>query len=337
MMTRNNVASDRRTVTEDPRQRQATKNLVSRYGFVGIFVAVIIAFALTPSIQATFVSSANISNVLGNQSVLALVALASIVPLIGGQFDLSVGSVVGLTGMLTAGLTSRDHVPVLLAIALGIVVGAVIGLVNGVMVGRFRANSLIVTLAVSYIIQGIVAWYSNEQTIVTGIPVSLLNLGAGSWLGVPRTFYYLVITAAVIYYVLRQTPFGRHVALIGANASAARLAGLAVVPLTIATFAIAGLVSGAAGVLQLAVSGSASPQVGPDYTLAALAAAFLGSTTIHPGRFNVLGTTLAIFFVAVLVNGLTLLGTASFVSPLLNGAALLVAVLISSRYASTPL
>jgi ribose transport system permease protein len=318
---------------ETPRRRnhEVTRNLVSRYGFAGVFAAIIIAFALIPSIQATFTSGANISNLLGNQSVLALVALASIVPLIGGQFDLSVGSVVGLTGMLTAGLTSFDHVPVALAIVAGIAAGAVIGLVNGVLVSFFKANSLIVTLAVSYIVQGIVAWYSNEQTIVTGIPTSLLSLGAGKWLGVPRTFYYLIVTAAVIYYVLRQTPFGRHLALTGANASAARLAGLPVASLTITPFVIGGLVSGAAGVLQLAVSGSASPQVGPDYTLAALAAAFLGSTTIQPGRFNVLGTMLAIFFVAVLVNGLTLLGAASFVSLLLNGAALLVAVLLSAR------
>lgn len=155
-------------------------------------------------------------------------------------------------------------------------------------------------------------------------------LGAGTWLGIPRTLWYLVVLALVVCYLLRQTPFGRHIDMVGANSSAARLAGLPVTLLIVVTFSGAGLVAGAAGVLQLAVAGSASSQIGPDYTLAALAAAFLGSTTIRPGRFNVLGTVLAVFFVATLVNGLTLLGAADFVSPLLNGVALLVAVLMSA-------
>ena len=193
--------------------------------------------------------------------------------------------------------------------------------------------SLIVTLATSYVIQGGVAWYTNSQTIVSGIPTSLLSLGSGTWLGLPRTFYYLVVVAVIVYYVLGQTPFGRHLALLGANQKAAALVGLPVKSLITSSFVISGLVAGTAGVLQVAISGSASPQVGPGFTLAALAAAFLGATTIQPGRFNVVGTILAVFFVATLVNGLTLLGAADFVDPLLNGVALLAAVLLSARAA----
>jgi ribose transport system permease protein len=142
--------------------------------------------------------------------------------------------------------------------------------------------------------------------------------------------YYVVAVSAVVGYFLQQTPAGRHLYFIGANPRAAELVGLSVRRHVFASFVTSGFIAGAAGILQVAIAGNASPQVGPGFTLPALAAAFLGATAIVPGRFNVLGTLVAVLFVAIMVNGLTLLGAADWVQPLVNAISLLAAVTIAT-------
>jgi ribose transport system permease protein len=304
---------------------------VERYALVMVLVAVLVFFSLWNETADTFATSANIKNVLGNQAVVAILSLGIMFPLVCGEFDFSVGPVAGLSQVLCAGFMARLGVPLAVAIAVGIAVGAAVGVVSGVATGRIGVNSLIVTLGISALVTGIVTWYTNSQSIINGISSDLTDLGAGDWFGVPRTLYVLAVVAAVVYYLLEHTPFGRYLYSIGSNPSAARLVGLPVERLVVIAFVLSGTFAGLAGVLLVARNGSASPQVGTvGDSLQALAAAFLGATAIKPGRFNVVGTLVAIFLLAFTVTGLSLAGVAGWINDVFNGAALFVAVLIST-------
>jgi ribose transport system permease protein len=157
----------------------------------------------------------------------------------------------------------------------------------------------------------------------------LTNLGTNQWLGIPCPVYFLAAVALVSWYILGHTPWGRSLQGVGANPRAAEIVGLPVDRLTLVSFSIGGALAGVGGVLLLAVSGSGNPSVGPGYLLPALAAALLGATTIQPGRFNVVGTLVAVYFLAATVSGLTFLGAQSWVKDMFNGAALIVAVGVS--------
>jgi ribose transport system permease protein len=312
-------------------RRDRVLEFVERYALVAVFVGVMVFFSVWGETSDTFATSATIRNVLGSQAVVAILALAIMFPLVCGEFDFSVGPVAGISQVLTAGFMARLGVPLVLAVVVGIGVGALVGIVNGVTIGRIGVNSLIVTLGISTVLSGVVTWYTNSQSIITGISTDLVDLGSGNWFGVPRTVYVLAAVALLVYYLLEHTPFGRHLYAIGSNRRAARLVGLPVERLVLLAFVLSATLAGLAGVLLVARNGSASPQVGTvGDSLQALAAAFLGATTIRPGRFNVLGTLVAIFLLAFTVTGLSLAGVAGWINDVFNGAALFVAVLIST-------
>lgn len=312
--------------------RPGTRELIVRYGEAGALVAVMVAiaafFSLYPATSATFPTLANLQATAGNQAVLAIVALAATVPLIAGEFDLSVGATLGLSSVFAASaMSSGAALPV--AILLALAIGMVVGLVNGLIVTRTRVNSIIATLGTSIIIDGVVQWKTGGQSIVAGIPASLAAFGGETTLGIPNTVYVMAAVAAVIYYLLAHTPFGRYLHSIGSNREAARLVGLNTRRLLLWTFVLAGMLAGAAGVLEVARAGSAAPSVGDTFTLPALAAAFLSAAAIRPGRFNVGGVIVAIFFLATLNSGLNLAGAQTYVNDLVNGTALIVGVALA--------
>lgn len=309
----------------------AILDFIERYALVIAFAGMMLFFSFWSKTSATFPTSTNLKNVLGNQAVIGLLALAIIVPLVCGEFDFSVGSIAGLTQVLCAGFMSRLGWPVWLAIVVPVAIGAFIGLNNGNTVARIGVNSLIVTLGVSSLLLGIVEWYTHSQSIITGISPGLIQAGSGDWWGIPRTLYYLVAAAIIVHYMLEHTPFGRYLYSIGSNRDAARLVGLRVERMVLLGFVVSGTLSGIAGILLVARNGSASPQVGTVVdTLQALSAAYLGATAIKPGRFNVIGTILAIFFLAFTVTGLSLAGLANWITDAFYGGALFVAVLVST-------
>lgn len=309
----------------------AVLDFLERYALVIAFAAMMLFFSFWSKTSTTFPSSTNIKNVLGSQAVIGLLALAIIVPLVCGEFDFSVGSIAGLSQVLCAGFMSRLGWPVWLAILVPVAIGAFVGLNNGNTVARIGVNSLIVTLGVSSLLLGIVEWYTHGQSIITGISPGLIQAGSGDWLGIPRTLYYLVAAALLVHYMLEHTPYGRYLYSIGSNRDAARLVGLRVERMVLLGFVISGTLSGIAGILLVARNGSASPQVGTVVdTLQALSAAYLGATAIKPGRFNVIGTMIAIFFLAFTVTGLSLAGVANWITDAFYGGALFVAVLVST-------
>lgn len=302
-----------------------------RFGLPVLFLGVFALFGLLE--PDTFLSTVNVRNVLGNESVLALVALASILPLIAGQLDLSLGATLGITAVLTGWLTTKHGVPLGLAAPAAVGAGALVGLVNGLLVTRAGVNALITTLGMATILDGLSFRITGGLSIVNDLPAALLDFGAGETLGLPNTTVVLIVVALGLAYALGATPLGRHLYLVGANREAARLVGLRPDRLVVASFVAAGALSGLAGVLSVAYNGNANPQLGTAYLLPALAAAFLGATSIRPGRFNVAGTVVAIFFLAFTVNGLNLLGVSTDLESIFNGTALIVAVSVSTLVA----
>jgi ribose transport system permease protein len=212
---------------------------------------------------------------------------------------------------------------------LAIAAGCLIGLINGLATTRLRVSSIVVTLGMTSIIAALVTWYTGGNSIIQGIDPRLTNIGVGEWLGIPCPLYFLAIVSLISWYLLQHTPWGRELQGVGANPRAAEIVGLRVDRLTVQSFVLGGALAGVGGVLLLAVSGSASPAVGPSYLLPALAAALLGATTIIPGRFNVVGTVVAVYFLAFTVSGLTFLGAEPWVSSMFNGVALILAVGVS--------
>jgi ribose transport system permease protein len=301
-----------------------------RFGVLGLLVAIIVVFSvLKPD---TFATTANFQNIATSNAVLAVVALALVVPLIGGRFDVSVGNIVSVCAITCAALTGKHGVPLLPAAAIAVVVGAALGLGNGLIVAYLGVNSIIATLGTGAVMAGLVSAYTDGVPLSDGIPSTLTDIAQKTVAGVPIIFLLMLAISAAVWFLLTQTPFGRRLLATGSNQSSARLSGLDVPRTITLSFVASGAIAGLGGVLQLAAQGSGDPSVGGlSFILPALAAVFLGATTWDPGRFNVAGTLMALFFVGTTVAGLTLAGVQPWVTDVFNGAAVVVAIVVSAQ------
>lgn len=296
----------------------------------GILLLLIITFTFLPATSKFFLTPANIQNIVANQAVTGLIALGMVIPLVAGYFDLSVAAIAGLSNVTVAALLATYQMPIGVAVAAGVLVGAIAGAANGILVGVLRLSPFIATFGTYIVIGGLLQVYTNGQIISNGMPASFGDWFSGKWFGLARPFWILLIAAVLIWYLLVNTPFGRKLAAMGSNESAARLAGIRVDRSVFTVFVLSGVVAGLAGVVLTARSGSADSQTALTYLFPALAAVFLGQTAITPGRYNVWGTIFGVFLVAVAVNGFTLLGANSSIAQLFNGVALLAALFASS-------
>jgi ribose transport system permease protein len=291
------------------------------------WVVVIAGFGLhSPN---SFLTVSNFANIFGSQAVLFVLTMALLVPLTNGDLDLSVGALSGLVSMIIAVLNVNDGMAIVPCIAIGIAVGILCGLINGLIIVRFDVNPFIITLATGTVFGGIQEWLSKEQTIV-GVSQQL-----SQWtfdkeiLGIPIEFYYGLVIMLVMWYVLTFTPFGQRALFVGQSREVARLSGFKVGRMRIWGFVIAGFVAGISGVLFVGTTGSASAGTGANLLLPAYAAAFLGLTTIQPGRFNAIGAGISVYFLATGVAGLELLGAQDYVQSLFYGIVLVIAVVLS--------
>lgn len=309
-----------------PRRGRRSRDL-EPFALPVTWIALIAVFAaLRPD---TFLTGANISSALSSQAVLVVVALAVLGPLIVGDLDVSVGSVVGLSAMLVALLNVNLHQNAAIAALAAIACSSFIGLFNGIVATTIKIDLLIITLGTGSLVAGITAWISNEQTI-TGVSPALSRWVISTQiLGVAPEFYYGLAAVALMFYLLRYTPVGRRMLIVGQARDVALLSGVRVNRVRLASLVLCSTMTGVAGVLYAATSGSASPTGGTELLLPAYAAAFLGATTVTPGRFNAVGTLIAVYFLVTGITGLQLLGAPTFVQQLFYGGALIVAVSVS--------
>lgn len=318
----------------DPSRRQGTgrlaMNLLERGALPLLLIALFAFFALDPASGSVFTSSANIKNILGNQAVVGLVALAMVIPLVSGYFDLSVAATAAIANVAMASAIGPHGWPVWAGMALSLGLGALIGVIVGFLVAKLKLNAFVVTLGAFTLLGGLNQLYTKGQVVTEGIPSSFGQWGAETWLGVPRPFVLLIVVALGAWYLLANTPFGRYLEGIGSNEEAARLVGINVSRTVWISFVLSGMLAAVAGILQTSRAGSGNAEIGSAFLFPALTAVFLGATTIRPGRYNVWGTVIGVYLVAVSVSGFTLLGAETWVQPVFNGGALIIAVAMTT-------
>ncbi|GJF03201.1 sugar ABC transporter permease [Pseudonocardia sp. D17] len=314
----------------EPSEKAARRRPTGRLEAMALpltWLAVIVVFSILET--DTFFTSANAASILASQAVLVVVTLGLIVPLIAGDFDLSIGSVVGMSALVIAILNVQHGWNIWAAVVVALLAGIVVGLINGMLTVLLGIDSLIVTLGMSTLLAGVALWISGANTI-TGVDQTLVDVVISYRLfGIPMEFYYAIIFALVLWYVFAFTPLGQRLLVVGRNREVARLSGMRVSTLRIGALVTSAFVAALGGVLIAGTSGSAGPTTGLDLLLPAFAAAFLGSTTIKPGRFNPWGTVIAVYFLVTGITGLQLLGLQSFVQNIFYGGALILAVSFS--------
>jgi len=307
--------------------RRLPLDLIERLALPLAWIAIIIIFgAIKPSV---FLTASNFETIFSSQSVLTVVALGLIVPLTAGDYDLSIASVAGLSAMVLAVLNVVHGWPAGLAALAALAAGLAVGVVNGLVIVMFGIESLIVTLGMGTFVAGLTLWISGSNT-VSGISQNLVNpIVVWRFLGIPVEFYYSLAVAAILGYVLEFNPAGRRLLMVGRGREVARLSGMHVHRIRFLAFACSGGIGAIAGILLAGTSGAADPSSGTGLLLPAFAAVFLGATAIFPGRFNVPGTLIAVYFMATGITGLQLLGAQTYVQNLFYGAALVGAVVLS--------
>ena len=303
------------------------RNLAERLALPLAWVAVIITFgAIEPSV---FLTPATFETIFSSQAVLAVITLGLIVPLTAGDYDLSIASVTGLSAMIIAVLNVLHGWPVGLAVLVALAAGLMIGVVNGLITVIFGIESLIVTLGMGTVAAGLTLWISNSNT-VSGISQNLVNpVVVWRFLGIPVEFYYALGVALVLGYVMEFVPVGRRLLMVGRGREVARLGGMHVNRIRILALVCSGGIGAVGGVLFAGTSGAADPSSATGLLLPAFAAAFLGATAIVPGRFNVPGTLIGVYFLVTGITGLQLLGAQTYVQNLFYGGALIAAVVFS--------
>ncbi|MDR6100529.1 ribose transport system permease protein [Agrobacterium larrymoorei] len=298
-----------------------------RFALVAAWLALIIVFGIL--MPDSFLSWRNFSTMFGSQAVLVVLTLAIIIPLTSGDFDLSGASVLTMSSMLIAVLNVKYGWPIGPVIIVAVLSGAVIGAINAFFVLYFRIHSLIVTLGVGTFVNGMILWVSQSQTI-SGVSMTLVEwVIINRLLGIPLAFFYALILAVVIWYVLEYTIPGRKLLFVGRGREVSRLNGINVEKVRAISFIISGLIAALAGVFYSGMTGSADPLSGLNLLLPAFAAAFLGATTISPGRFNSFGAIVSVYFLVTGITGLTMLGAQAYVQNLFYGGALVIAVSLS--------
>jgi ribose transport system permease protein len=291
-----------------------------------IAAALFVLFSLW--VPNTFLTASTWHSLLANSSLTALVAIAVTIPLSAGVFNLAVGTELGIAAILSAWLIQKQHFGLVPSVAFTLVAGGVIGATSGTLIVRAKIDSFIATLGMSSILIAITSWISGDQQILD-LPQSFQKLSTSKLLGFTYPVWIMLAVALVVWYVMQRTPTGRRLYATGGNPTAARLSGVATSRVIVLALVCCGAIAALAGLLTSGQLGVGDPTVGPGYLLPAYAAAFLGSTQFHGGRYNVWGSVIGVFVLAIGVKGLQLGGAPVWIPDLFNGVALLVAVGLS--------
>jgi ribose transport system permease protein len=301
------------------------KGLARQYGTLIALVAIIIVFSIAS--PGAFGSMSNLINITQQMTLLAIVAIGATVVMAVGEFDLSTAAIVSFGGIFVVYLF-KIGVPAPLACLLVLGVAALFGAVSGYIVSRFQVLSFIATLAAGTIIGGITFWISDGATLLGDIPAGFRDIARGRTLGLPTLTWWLIATALAVWVLLDKLEIGRRLYAIGGNREAARLAGVPIVSNTMTAFIVSAVLSALVGILLTARIGSANPTGGGGYLLSAYAAVFLGMTAFREGEANLPGTVVGAAIIAVIGNGLTILGVSTFLQDIITGTIILAAVLV---------
>ncbi len=309
------------------RWRQAIR-VIPVYGLPILTVLLIIFFSIL--LPTTFPTYLNFRSILADKAIIALLSLAATIPMMAGRIDLTVGFGIVMWHILAIGLIIKFGVPWPLAMLIVLACAALVGLFNGLLVEVAQIDSFIATLGTGTILYAVALWFTEGRQITGPLPSAFIALNTISVFGIPIPAIYVILLAIVLWIISERLPLGRHVYAIGANEKAAALNGIPVRAYVIGVFVASGVIAGFAGCVLAAKLRIGQANVGLDYLLPALVGAFLGSTTIKPGRVNVWGTIFGVLILAVGISGIQQLGGAFFVEPLFNGTTLVISIALAA-------
>jgi ribose transport system permease protein len=306
------------------RPRLRLGDLAYNYSVLWVLAIEVLIFSLLE--PDTFFTTDNAQSILGSQAVLLIIALGLTIPLAVNEFDLSIGAMVVVSQIVMAALVLDNGWALLPAATAGVATCAALGAVNAFFVVRVGVSSFITTLGMSTLALGIAINISNSGPI-PGVTEDLVSIASTELLGLQLVFWYGLAATVALWFVLSRTPLGRKMYFTGANPEAARLNGVRTGRLRAGALIASATVAGVAGILYAGVFGTADPNVADDFLLPAFAAAFLGATSVTPGRFNAWGTFFSVYLVITGIVGLTLVTEqVGWISFVFNGSILILAV-----------
>jgi ribose transport system permease protein len=309
-----------------PTRRRKINLGFDRFSGLYLWALFIIVFGIWVPDQ--FLTTATLHSVAAQQAVTGIVALAILIPLAAGLYDLSVGATAGLVGITSVVLMNDHHWAVVPAIAFGMVIAVAIGCTNAFIVVKLGVNSFIATLGMSSILAATQVIVSHNAQPLPPTSTGWNNFTQTTVGGFQIVVLYLLVIALVLWWMTAHTPVGRYLYAVGGNTEAARLSGVRIERYTTLALVTSATIAGLAGIMFCSLNGP-SLNFGGTLLLPAFAAAFLGSTQLIVGRFNVWGTLLAIYVLATGVQGLQLVSGASWLNDMFNGVALIIAVALS--------
>jgi ribose transport system permease protein len=298
--------------------------LAPTYGLVILMFGLIVLFSIL--LPDTFPTKLNVRAILSDKAIIAMLSLAAMIPMVAGRIDLTVGYGIVLWHILAISLQTMFHFPWPIAVLTVLLLGVLTGVLNGILVEVARIDSFIATLGTGTVLYALAMWHTGGKQMVGELPAAFYGISTTFVFGLPITAYYVVAITVTLWVILEYTPIGRYLYAIGANQRAAELNGIPTRKFVVGAFVTSGFLTALAGVLLAARLRIGQASVGLEFLLPALVGAFLGSTTIKPGRVNVWGTIVGVMILAVGISGIQQFGGSFWVEPLFNGTTLLIAI-----------
>ncbi|MQL50439.1 ribose ABC transporter permease [Photorhabdus khanii] len=296
-------------------------------------IALLVLIAVVSSLSPNFFTLNNLFNILQQTSVNAIMAVGMTLVILTSGIDLSVGSLLALTGAVAASLVGME-VNALVAVVGALALGTAIGACTGIIIAKGKVQAFIATLVMMLLLRGITRVYTDGSPINTGFSnnADLFGwFGIGRPLGIPTPIWLMLIVFVIAWYLLHHTRLGRYIYALGGNESATRLSGISVDKIKIIVYALCGLLTALASIIEVARLSSAQPMAGSGYELDAIAAVVLGGTRLAGGKGLITGTLIGALILGFLNNGLNLLGISSNYQMIVKASVILLAVLVDNK------
>lgn len=299
----------------------------SRFSISQVFVYLILLFVIVffSIMSQSFMTSRNILNICRQVSMIGICSVGMTMVLLTGGIDISVGSIIALSGVVAAKLIAENMWPIFPAMVVGVVIGVICGIISGVMVAKFDVPALIATLAMQSIARGI-AFILTQGIPVYGLPEQIRVLGQGYFLNIPIPVYIMVLMFFIGWWLLEQTTFGRHVYAIGGNEEVARLSGINVMMRKLQIYAFSGFFAGLSGIIMLSRVNSGQPNTSEGFEMDVITAAVLGGVSVAGGQGKIVNVIAGVLIMGMLGNGMTLMNLDEYWQWVTRGAVLLFAV-----------
>lgn len=299
---------------------------LQRFGLLAVIILLVIIMSF---VKPVFMTGENILNVLRQVSINGILAVGITFVIITGGIDLSIGSIVAVTAVLTGSLLETGA-PMAAAIAVGMAGAVVFGIINGALIAFSGLPPFIATLSTMTIARGFAMVYSNGRNYVI-MHETFLKIGKGYIFGIPNPIWLLALVCVIAFVLLNWTVWGRHVLAFGGNKNAARLAGVRTRLIELSVYVLCAVLSGIAAIVLVSRTSTGQPIAGTGYELDAIAACAIGGTSMTGGSGTIGGTIMGFIIIGIMLNSLTLLNVSSFYQQIVKGIIIVVAVMLDMR------